>query len=142
MRRGVTLPELVLALALLGLLTLLALPPARGWRDRLVVDEEARILAGAHARARMIALAEHRVILLTLTPDSLVLRAVESSTDTVERWRGVLPGVGVTRTGMPRQVAFAPSGATQGFANATYTFSRGAARKQVVVSRYGRVRII
>ena len=142
MRRGVTLLELVITIALLGVLVSFAVPPARAVRDRLAVDDDAHALADAHARARLTAVAERRVMILTLTPDSLVLRAVESSTDTVERWRGVLTGYGVLRTGLPRQVVFAPSGATMGFANATYTLSRGAATKQVVVSRYGRVRII
>ena len=142
MRRGVTLLELVITITLLGVLVTLAIPPARALRDRLAVDDDARALAGAHARARLVAVAERREMVLTLTPDSLVLRAVESATDTVERWRGVLPGAGVRITGLPRQVTYAPSGATMGFANGTYTISRGAARKQVVVSRYGRVRII
>ena len=142
MRRGVSLLELVVTITLLGLLAAFSIPPALALRDRLAVDDNARALANAHARARLVAVAERRVVVLTLTPDSLVLRAVESSTDTVERWRGVLTGYGVLRTGLPRQVVFAPSGATMGFANATYTLSRGAATKQVVVSRYGRVRII
>jgi prepilin-type N-terminal cleavage/methylation domain-containing protein len=142
MRRGVSLLELVIAITLLGLLVAFAIPPARALRDRLAVDDDARALAGAHARARLVAVAERRVMVLTLTPDSLVLRAVESATDTVERWRGVLPGTGVRLTGLPRQVVYAPSGSTLGFANGTYTISRGTARKQVVVSRYGRVRII
>ncbi len=142
MRRGVSLLELVITITLLGLLVAFAIPPARALRDRLAVDDDARVLAGAHARARLVAVAERRVMVLTLTPDSLVLRAVESATDTVERWRGVLSGAGVRFTGLPTQVVYAPSGATMGFANGTYTISRGAARKQVVVSRYGRVRII
>jgi hypothetical protein len=41
-----------------------------------------------------------------------------------------------------RTLSFAPSGVTLGFANATFVVSRGAARRQVVVSRLGRVRII
>ncbi|MEO8634609.1 MAG: GspH/FimT family pseudopilin [Gemmatimonadales bacterium] len=142
MRRGVTLLELVITLALLGVVVSMALPPAGALRDRLAVDDDARTLVGAYARARLTAVAERRVIVLTLTPDSLVLRAVESPADTVERWRGWLAANGVTCTGLPRQVVFAPSGATMGFANLTYTLSRGTARKQVVVSRYGRIRII
>ena len=126
----------------MGVLTAMAIPSVLAWRDRLAVEDDARALVNAHARARITAVAEHRVMVLMLTPDSLVLRAVESTTDTIERWRGVLSGTGVRITGLPRQVVYAPSGATMGFANGTYTVTRGAARKQVVVSRYGRVRII
>jgi len=72
----------------------------------------------------------------------LRLSAVESPIDTFERWRGDGPSdLDVVVTGMPRQISFAPSGVTTGFANATYTLVRGSARKQVIVSRYGRVRI-
>ena len=142
MRRGITLLELAITITLLGVLTAIAIPSVLAWRDRLAVDDDARALVNAHARARIAAVAEHRVMVLTLTPDSLVLRAVESVTDTIERWRGVLSGSGVQVAGLPRQVVYAPSGATMGFANGTYTVTRGAARKQVVVSRYGRVRII
>jgi Tfp pilus assembly protein FimT len=142
MERGTTLLELAIALAVAGLVSAMALPRIASLRDQWLVDEAAHSLALAHTRARWLALAERRVMLLTLTPDSLVLAALESPTDTVERWRtgGARLG-GVSTTGLPRSVSFAPSGVTFGFSNGTYVFTRGAARRQVVVSRYGRVRI-
>jgi prepilin-type N-terminal cleavage/methylation domain-containing protein len=143
MRHGTTLLELLLALVVAGILAALAVPAAGAVRDRLQVDAAARALASAHARARLLAVVEQRVMVLTLTADSLVLRAVESPADTVARWRAPGPaGEQVTAQGLPRQVAFAPSGAAIGAANGSYTLSRGAARRQVVVSRYGRVRIL
>jgi type IV fimbrial biogenesis protein FimT len=142
MRRGTTLPELLTVLALLGVLLALGLPASGALLDRLRVEQATSAIAAAHARARMVALAEQRVILLTLAADSLVLRAVESATDTVERWRGDGPArFGVEAAGLPRQLGFAPSGVAFGVANGSYTLSRGGARKQVIVSRYGRVRV-
>jgi len=143
MTRGTTLPELLVGLVLLGLITLMALPAFSRVRDRLAVESAAQALAGAHARARLVAVTERRNVLLTLAPDSLVLHALESPTDTVERWRSAGPAAeGVTTTGLPRRVGYAPSGVSLGLANGTYTITRGAARRQVVVSRYGRVRIV
>jgi prepilin-type N-terminal cleavage/methylation domain-containing protein len=141
MPRGTTLPELLFALVILGVLAALTAPAAAALRDRLRVDEAAALVAEAHGRARLLATIERRVMVLTLTPDSVVLRAVETRTDTTERWRAAGPAAsGVTVSGFPRTVGFAPSGVAFGFANGSYGFSRGAARKRVIVSRYGRVR--
>lgn len=142
MRNGITLLEMLIVLVMAGILATIALPGIMGLHDRLAVDAAARAVVSAHTRARIAALAEHREMILTLTPDSLRLSAVESPIDTFERWRGDGPSdLDVVVTGMPRQISFAPSGVTTGFANATYTLVRGSARKQVIVSRYGRVRI-
>lgn len=142
MRNGITLLELLMVIILAGMLAAIALPGIAGLHDRLAVDAAAQGVAGAHTRARTAAEAEHRTMILTLTADSLLLRAVESPGDTIERWRGDGPADrDVSVAGMPRSVAFAPSGVTMGFANATYTLVRGSARKQVIVSRYGRVRV-
>jgi hypothetical protein len=60
--------------------------------------------------------------------------------DTAERWRHAGPlSEAVAVSGMPHQVLVAPSGIPFGVANNTYTLTRGTARRQVVVSRYGRV---
>ncbi|HXI20380.1 MAG TPA: GspH/FimT family pseudopilin, partial [Gemmatimonadales bacterium] len=88
------------------------------------------------------AVGERRVVLLALTADSLRIRAVETPADTVIRWHSGGPAsLGVTVTGLPHTLTFTPAGVTLGLANATYRLSRGAAGRQVVVSRYGRVRI-
>ncbi len=141
MRNGFSLVELCLVLAALGLLLLIASPAFGGLHDRLAVEDAAQALVGAHARARLVALAEQRTVVLTLTTDSLVVRSVLSPTDTLERWRSGPPGPTVQLAGLPRQIVYAPSGATMGFANGTYTITRGAAQRLVIVSRYGRVRV-
>ncbi len=143
MSRGTTLLELLAVLVLVGLAALIAVPAFSRVRDRLAVESAAQALAGAHARARLVAVTERRNVLLTLAADSLVLHALESPADTVERWRSAGPSAeGVIATGLPRRIGYAPSGVSLGFANGTYTLTRGGARRQVVVSRYGRVRIV
>ncbi|HEY7681346.1 MAG TPA: GspH/FimT family pseudopilin [Gemmatimonadales bacterium] len=143
MPKGVTLLEILLTLLLLGLLVTLAVPGFSALHDRLAVQAATDAVTSAHARARLLAVAEGRVAVLTITSDSVVVRVIEAPADTVRRWRGDGPAAhGVTAGGTPRTVLFAPSGITMGVANATYTLTRGAARKQVVVSRYGRVRVL
>ena len=142
MSRGTTLLELLLVLVILSIITALTVPAIGSLRDHLVVDQMARLVAGSHARARLIASVERRVTLLTLSADSVVIRAVESQADTVERWRGEGPAKQqVTVSGFPRTITFAPSGIAFGVANGSYRFDRGTASKQVIVSRYGRVRL-
>ena len=140
--RGFTLVELLLAIALAGLLLIFAVPGLGAIRDRQAVDAAASAVTAAHARARIVARLERRLALLVLTSDSIVLRVVAAPGDTLERWRGAGPGDGgVTTAGLPRTVLFAPSGVTMGLANGTYSVARGDFRKQVIVSRYGRVRV-
>jgi hypothetical protein len=107
------------------------------------VNQAAEVIVSAHTRARLVAIAERRIVVLTLTEDSLVLGVVESAVDTVLRWRGSGPAAeGVTATGVPRRVFFGPSGVTIGVANGSYVLTRGSARRQIIVSRYGRLRVI
>jgi type IV fimbrial biogenesis protein FimT len=142
MPRGFTLVELLLTMTLAGVLLAIAVPGFGALRDRLAVDDAAAAITAAHTRARIVARAERRVAVLALTPDSIVLRIVVSPGDTLERWRGPGPGTGgVTTAGLPRTVLFAPSGVSMGLANGTYSVARGGFRKQVIVSRYGRIRL-
>jgi prepilin-type N-terminal cleavage/methylation domain-containing protein len=142
MQRGFSLTEMVVACLILGVVLAISWPSFSRTRDRLVVAEWATALASAHARARTLALVEQRVALITVAPDSLVLRIVTAGGDTAERWRSPGPASdGVSLGTPPHTTSFAPSGLAFGLSNVTYTLSRGAALKQVVVSRYGRVRI-
>jgi len=143
MTRGSTLLELLIVLAVAGMVALMALAPIGALHDRLAVDQVAEAIVSAHTRARLVATAERRIAVLTVAADSIVVRVVESAGDTVIRWRGTGPAAeGVTAAGVPRRVFFGPSGITIGVANGSYVLIRGGARRQVIVSRYGRVRVI
>jgi|ABSP01.1.fsa_nt_gi prepilin-type N-terminal cleavage/methylation domain-containing protein len=143
MKRGSTLLEVLVVLAIAGVVALIGLLPIGALHDRLAVDQVTEALTSAHTRARLVAMAERRIAVLTLTADSVVLRVVESAADTVIRWRGMGPAAeGVTAAGVPRQIFFGPSGVTIGVANGSYLLTRGSARRQIIVSRYGRVRVI
>lgn len=142
MTRGTTLTELLLVLTLMAIVTGLTAPRLVLLRDQWAVQDAARAIVDAHTRARLLAITERRVIQLALSTDSLVLRARVTPADTALRWRHTGPaGGGVTATGMPHLITYAPSGIPYGFANNSYTLTRGSAHRQVVVSRYGRVQL-
>ena len=142
MKQGMTLIELLLALVVVGLLTGAAAPAVAGLRDRHVVQAAAAEIAGAHNRARIRAVLESRVSELEVRADSLVISLTFASGAAVV-WS--VPGPLASGTALlspSRKISFAPTGVTMGFANATFIVTRGSARRQVVVSRLGRVRVI
>ena len=142
MRRGMTLPELALGIALLGLLTAIAIPKYQETLDRVAVDRSAYALVAAHQRARVAAILESQPSLLQFTPDSLVIRIRRGSGNSLY-WNG--PGPAARRvqlTGPGKAVVFSPTGLTMGFANGTWVLRRGQAHRRVVTSRLGRARIL
>ncbi|HEU5155028.1 MAG TPA: prepilin-type N-terminal cleavage/methylation domain-containing protein [Gemmatimonadales bacterium] len=141
MPRGLTLVEMLLALVIAGLVCLIALPAAGDLRNRFLVDQAAYEITAAHTKARLTAVVEGRVALLTIRSDSLRLDVIDG-VDTLFRWSAAGPAqAGVTLAGGSRTIPFAPIGVAFSLANGSYSLSRGSRTKQVVVSRYGRVRV-
>jgi Tfp pilus assembly protein FimT len=140
MRRGITLLELLLVLIVTGLLSAIVLPRFALLADGLAVEEAAQHLVGAHRRARMTAILESRPVVLTIAPDSLVIRLGSTGP---QSWRASGPMAdGVALAGGVKQLVFSPVGITTGLSNASFQLTRGAASRTVVVSRLGRVRIV
>jgi prepilin-type N-terminal cleavage/methylation domain-containing protein len=140
-RRGFSLLELVLVLAVLSLLLLVALPRLSAVLDSIAVESAAQRVAALHARARITAVIENRVVVYGIAADSLRLGVVAGG-DTA--WRAATPGpaaAGVTLTGPTRRVLWSPVGVALGVSNGTWVLARGSARRAVVVSRLGRLRI-
>ena len=89
----------------------------------------------------MMAVTESRPALLLVRPDSLILGVIDG-VDTLPRWSASgAGGIGVTLSGPVRPLVFSPLGITLGLSNATYLLGRGLASRQVIISRYGRVRV-
>ena len=140
-RRGFSLPELITICALTALVSGLALPALKHAMDRRAVEEAARIILVAHREGRYTAVTLHRQTLLRLAADTIELRAFDGQ-DTTLLWRRPGPRtLGVTVTGKAHTVRFIPYGYSIGASNASYTITRGAARRRVVISRLGRVRV-
>ena len=141
MRRGVTLLELLVVLALAGILAGFALPAARRLGDAIAADRAAQAIVAAHRIARFTAIMRSRRTLLDVRADSLTVRAIQGM-DTVSLWARPGPeGHSVTLSGPSRPLAFAPTGLPMGVSNATFQLTRGAIVRRVVISRLGRIRL-
>lgn len=141
MRYGFSLIEIAVALAVMALVGAIAVPRAAAWLDQYATVSEARAIAGAHDRARILATVRHRAAILQVTADSLRIGLI-AGPDTVFTWRTSGPASrGVALTPSFREIRFSPLGITWGFSNATFTLTRGSARHRVIVSRLGRVRL-
>ena len=139
MRGGFSLLEVVLVLALVGLLLGMALPPLAGALDRIEVAAAASQIAAAHTRARLMAVSQSRVLVLTV--DSARL-SIHPRGSTASLWSDRGPVLsGVSLAGPARSFTFSPEGFSLGLSNASLPLRRGSATRTVVVSRLGRVRI-
>jgi Tfp pilus assembly protein FimT len=140
MRAGFSLSELALILALGGILLGIAVPRLAGGLDRIEVGAAASHIAAAHARARLMAITEGKVLVLSV--DSLTVTIRPRGLATV-LWSEAGPlSSGVSLAGPSRTFTFSPAGFSLGLSNATLRLSRGVATRAVIVSRLGRVRIV
>ena len=139
---GAVLLDLTLALVLAGLLVAVGIPTLRGPLDRLAVERAALDIAGAHTRARIAAVTHNTVARLVVRPDSLLI-TIGRAPDTTRLWSAPGPALASVALGAPGYaLSFQPAGISFGFSNASFDLSRGSARRSVIVSRLGRVRII
>jgi prepilin-type N-terminal cleavage/methylation domain-containing protein len=139
MRRAFTLPELMLVLALVGILLGIALPRLSSALDRIEVHTAANRLVAAHNRARMLAVSQGHVVVLSVDQHALILRRPG---ETTALWSEPGPEAsGVSLSGPGVTFTFSPEGLTLGLSNATLKLARGSATRTVVVSRLGRVRV-
>jgi len=142
MRRGFTLVELAVVIALASILAGFALPAARRFNDAIVADRAAQAIVAGHRVARFSAIMRSRRTLLTVRADSLTVRALDGA-DTLTLWVHQGPAAnGVALTGPSYSLAFAPTGLPIGVSNATFQLVRGSVVRRVVVSRLGRTRIV
>ena len=137
-RRAVTLPELLLVLALAGVAMAVGLRPLRHHLDRLATRAAASEAALTLAEARRTALAQHAPVGVlvdtargTLT---LLLRGAPIAVHPLGETHGV--SLGATRDSL----AYDARGLGFGAANLSLVIRRGAAVETVVVSRLGRIR--
>lgn len=139
MRRGFTLSELLLILAVVGVLFGIGLPRLSSSLDRIEVGAAAGHIVAAHQRARLLAITSGRVLILSI--DSVAL-SIRPRGEPAPLWSEPGPGSSrVSLAGPARKFVFSPEGFSLGLSNATLRLSRGAATRTVVISRLGRVRV-
>lgn len=140
MRQGFSLTELVLVLAVAGLLFGIALPSLFGVTDRIEIESAAAHLVAAHQRARIMAVTRSQVMVLTIDSANVVIRSRGQASPL---WVEEGPvAFRVHLEGPARQFTFSPEGLTLGFSNATLRLTRGSVSRTIVISRLGRVRLV
>ena len=141
MRRGTTLPEIVVVLLLIGMLAGFGLPAGSLLRDHILVERETAAVATAYQQARFSAMVAGDATVLWIGPDRLgVWQRV--GTDSVLVWQRIGPRPsGVTLETTVDRVVVAPSGLAMGVANGRITLRRGTVSRGWVVSRLGRLRL-
>ena len=137
-RRGMTIVELLVTMAILGVLTAIAVPHAVTAMDRLSVRGATQDVVLTLAAAR--AAASRRGAYVSFVADTRTgrVRAVSGGEVLVER--DLAHARGIKLEASRESVTFAPGGLGWGAANTTVIVSRGTRSDTVVMSRLGRVR--
>jgi type II secretory pathway pseudopilin PulG len=137
MRRGWTLVDLVVVLALVGVVLAVALPPVARWQHRWRVRQARDDVIWLLAAARWRAQAAGRAVTVQVTP---AVGRVEAQHDAWRVSRNLGAAYGVQLWANRVSLVFRPDGVAAGAANLTLVVSRGAVAESVRVSRLGRVR--
>jgi prepilin-type N-terminal cleavage/methylation domain-containing protein len=140
MRQGFSLVELLLVIAVAGLLFGITLPQLSEALDHIEVGSAVNHIVAAHQRARTMAITRGQVLVLSIQATDLVIRPRGEMTSL---WSEDGPDAArVALEGPARQFIFSPEGLTLGLSNATLRLTRGSASSTIVISRLGRVRIV
>src|SRR2546425_2866883 len=140
MRRDLTLAELMVVLAILGIVTAVTLPRLAGIRDWIAVDTAAHDVTAAITVARSAAIMQGTRARAVIAADSLRIDRWQGDTwGDLLRWPG--PGErGVTLEVSNPVVVFDPIGLAWGVSNTKVVLRRGTRSETITVSRLGRVK--
>jgi Tfp pilus assembly protein FimT len=129
----------VLVLAVVAILLGIAIPRFSAALDRIEVAAAASHIAAAHQRARLLAVTQSVVAVLSVDPLALTIRQRGTA---APLWTEPGPSAHrVSLAGPTRQFTFSPEGFSLGLSNATLRLSRGSATRTLIISRLGRVRM-
>jgi prepilin-type N-terminal cleavage/methylation domain-containing protein len=140
MRRGLTLAELVVVLAILAIVTAVTLPRLAGVRDWIAVDAAAQEVITAIAVARSAAITQGTRSRAVIAADSLRIdRWSDNSWGDLHRWPGPDRHAVALEVSNP-VVVFEPIGLAWGVSNTKVVLRRGTSVATITVSRLGRVK--
>jgi len=139
MHRGFTLLELLIVLAILGILLALLAPRWSRQRDRLAVHRAATEVGSFYHTARFAAILRARQVRMEFAADGL--RAVyEGVTDSTFLARAGPDRHGVALEASRAVIRIGPDGLGSGAANTRLVLRRGAAADTLTTSRLGRLK--
>jgi prepilin-type N-terminal cleavage/methylation domain-containing protein len=138
MRRGTTVPELIVVLTIVGVLVTITIGRTAALRDRASVRAAASETVATFALARRWSLSRASRTAITFDTSAATL-IVRSYADTITR-RSLRSSHGVGLSASRDSMAYAPNGLGYGASNLTLVLRRGDAAETVFVSRLGRVR--
>jgi prepilin-type N-terminal cleavage/methylation domain-containing protein len=140
MRRGFTLSELVVVLAILAIVMAITLPRLEGVRDWIALNTAAQDVTTAVAQTRNAAVMQGSRRRLVIARDSLrVDRWAGDSWAPLARWPGP-DRHGVTLEVSNPVVVFDPIGLAWGVSNTKVVLRRGVRSETITLSRVGRVK--
>lgn len=137
-RRGHTLIELVLVIAIIGLTSLIGIRQFQLYLDRVATRDAVRAAGNLVARARDEAVALHTPVSVRIDTSSATLELLSRSGPFGRAALGETHGVALSTT--RDSITFDVRGLGYGAANLTLVARRGRASDTLVVSRLGRVR--
>jgi len=139
MRHGFSLVEMVMAVALLGLMMVILVTKWGGWLDRLAVSRAGAELAAFYQTAQLAASYRSTRVRIELGPDSLraVYEGVADSTFLAEAGPRAQH---VELTATRRVIWIHPGGFGAAGANTKVVLRRGLAAESLTTSRLGRLR--
>ena len=138
MRRAFTLIEVLMVLAIGGILLAITAPSLAILRDRSSVRGATMEVLGVLATARRTALERGRPVAAHFSAADGIIRLV-AGVDTLDV-RRLRDNYGVSLDASRDSIAYGPQGRGYGAANTRLIVGRGAARDTVFVARTGRVR--
>ncbi|HUQ98609.1 MAG TPA: prepilin-type N-terminal cleavage/methylation domain-containing protein [Gemmatimonadaceae bacterium] len=136
--KGLTLIEIVIVIAIAGLLSAITISRAGGFIDRIAVHGATMEAESMFSRARHIAIAQAKPTILEIDPVKGTL-SIRGSTDVLSS-RDLRSAHGVDIDTNRTSITYSPIGIGYGAANFTMVLSRGRAADTIYVSRLGRVR--
>ena len=138
MRRGLTLLEITIVIAIIALVAAIATPALLHRLDRARVRHATGELLGALGLARSTAVARESAVTVSFDSVRAAVTVAAGADTLVTRMLGAIYGVGVRSN--RDSLVYGPTGLGFGAANQSVVITRGGAADTVIVSRLGRVR--
>ena len=140
MRKGITLAELAVVVAIVAIVTAITLPRLGGLLDWMALNAAAQEISTAMAVARSSAVMQGTRSRALIAADTLRIdRWLGDSWGPLERWPG--PNAhGVTLEVSNPEIVFDPIGLGWGVSNTKVVLRRGSRSEMITVSRLGRIK--